>query len=95
VATLVQKSAAEIGCTPAQLALAWQLTRPVTSAILGVRTMEQLEDNLASLGVAIPAEIADRLEEATRLPDEYPGTFIDVFREWLRGGSAGVGRSRP
>jgi aryl-alcohol dehydrogenase-like predicted oxidoreductase len=86
VAAMVREAAAQVGCTPPQLALAWQRTRPVTSVILGVRTMAQLDDNLASLEVTIPAEIADQLDDATRLPDEYPGAFIDTFRQWLRGG---------
>jgi aryl-alcohol dehydrogenase-like predicted oxidoreductase len=85
VAAVVQRAAGEIGCTPAQLALAWQRTRPVTSVILGVRTLAQLEDNLASLDVEIPPEIAAGLEEVSRLPGEYPGTFIDTFQELLRG----------
>ncbi len=86
VAAAVQKGAAEIGCTPAQLALAWQRSRPVTSVIIGARSMEQLNDNLASLDVTIPPEIADQLEQATRLPPEYPGTFIEIFQQFLRGG---------
>jgi aryl-alcohol dehydrogenase-like predicted oxidoreductase len=83
----VREAAAEIGCTPAQLALAWQRTRPVTSTIVGARTMEQLEDNLGALRVAIPAEVLDRLDEATAPAPEYPGTFIDIFQGWLRGGA--------
>ncbi len=86
VAAMVREAAAQTGCTPAQLALAWQRTRPVTSVILGARTMTQLDDNLASVDITIPAEIGDQLETATRLPDEYPGAFIDTFRQWLRGG---------
>jgi aryl-alcohol dehydrogenase-like predicted oxidoreductase len=90
VADVVTQAATEIGCTPAQLALAWQRTKPVTSVILGVRTTEQLDDNLAALDVVIPPEIEERLEDVSRLPDEYPGTFIDVFAGWIRGTSGGV-----
>ncbi|MER5182498.1 aldo/keto reductase [Streptomyces sp. NPDC002896] len=85
VAAVVEKAASEIGCTPAQLALAWQRTRPVTSVIIGARTMAQLDDNLASLDIDIPPETAAGLERETRLPDEYPGAFIDIFQGWLRG----------
>ena len=88
VAELVSKLAAELACTPAQLALAWQRTRPVASVILGVRTEKQLDDNLAALEVEIPAEIAEQLEQATRLPEEYPGTFIDIFQGAMRGGGS-------
>ncbi|HSA53223.1 MAG TPA: aldo/keto reductase [Yinghuangia sp.] len=85
VAAAVRKAAAEVGCSPAQLALAWQRGRPVDSVIVGARTMAQLDDNLASLDVVIPPEVAAELERETALPDEYPGTFIDIFQGWLRG----------
>jgi aryl-alcohol dehydrogenase-like predicted oxidoreductase len=80
VAALVTALAAEVGCRPAQLSLAWQRTRPVTSAILGVRTIEQLDANLASLDVEIPPEVLARLDEATRPEPEYPWDFIDLVR---------------
>ena len=46
------------GCPPSQFALAWCLANPIlTSIILGPRTMEQFEDNLAALAVSItPAD---------------------------------------
>ena len=95
VADRVVKLAADLGCSPAQIALAWQRSKPVTSVILGVRTMEQLEDNLGSLSVEIPPEALAEIDEATRLPDEYPRTFLDGFRVWLRGGlDTGDGRVR-
>ena len=69
----------------------WQRTRPVTSVIIGVRTMAQLDDNLGALDVTIPPEILEQLDQASRLPDEYPGTFIDIFQMWLRGGQGVAG----
>jgi aryl-alcohol dehydrogenase-like predicted oxidoreductase len=45
------------GCALSQFALAWSLANPVvTSAIVGPRTMEQLEDNLGALEVKLTAE---------------------------------------
>lgn len=45
------------GCTLSQFALAWVLANPiVTSAIVGPRTMEQLEDNLPALEVKLTLE---------------------------------------
>jgi aryl-alcohol dehydrogenase-like predicted oxidoreductase len=85
IADVVRALASEAGCTPAQLALAWQRTRPVTSVIVGARTMQQLEDNLGALDVAVPAEVVEQLEAATKPEDEYPGGFIDIFQGWLRG----------
>ena len=80
IAALVTTLAAEVGCEPAQLAVAWQRTRPVTSVILGVRSLEQLDANLASLAVDIPADVLARLDEATAPEPEYPWDFIDLIR---------------
>lgn len=81
----VLAGAARLGCTPAQLALAWQRTRPVASVILGVRTLEQLEDNLGALDVEIPDDLLDDLNAVSAPHAEYPGAFIDIFQGWLRG----------
>ncbi len=77
-------TAREAGCTPAQLALAWQLAKPeVTSVIIGARNQAQLADNLGATAVTVPAEIMDRLETASRIEPEYPGAFIDFIQGWL------------
>jgi aryl-alcohol dehydrogenase-like predicted oxidoreductase len=56
--------AAARGVTPAQLANAWVLLNPaVHSAIIGPRTMEQLEDSLGALDVAITPEEAARIDQ--------------------------------
>jgi aryl-alcohol dehydrogenase-like predicted oxidoreductase len=45
------------GCAPSQFALAWCLANPIlTSIILGPRTMDQFDDNLAALEVTITPE---------------------------------------
>jgi aryl-alcohol dehydrogenase-like predicted oxidoreductase len=50
----------------AQVALAWLLARPaVTSVILGARTLEQLDDNLAAVDVQLSAEDIERLDLAS------------------------------
>ncbi|MGB3351815.1 MAG: aldo/keto reductase [Mycobacterium sp.] len=93
VTGLVQKHAAEMGCSPAQLALAWQRTRAVASVILGARTLDQLDDNLAALHVTIPPAILENLNDATAPPPEYPGAFISISERWLQrspSGEAGV-----
>jgi aryl-alcohol dehydrogenase-like predicted oxidoreductase len=49
--------AAEKGVPLSQLALAWVHSRPgVTSAIIGPRTMEQFDDNMAALNVELTEE---------------------------------------
>src|SRR5262245_61418074 len=53
------------GVAPSQFALAWCLANPtITSIILGPRTMEQFDDNVAALGVPITSDdesFVDRL----------------------------------
>jgi aryl-alcohol dehydrogenase-like predicted oxidoreductase len=55
--------AADKGCTPSQLALAWNAAQPgVTAPIIGPRTMEQLIDNLGALSVEITPEDQARVD---------------------------------
>lgn len=54
------------------LAMAFAIAHPnVTSAIIGPRTMEQLDDLLASLDVSLSDEILDRIDEIVP-----PGTNV-------------------
>lgn len=63
-----------LGKTMAQVALAWVADRPaVSSVILGARTRVQLADNLAAADLKLPAEIAERLTEASApVQADYP-----------------------
>jgi aryl-alcohol dehydrogenase-like predicted oxidoreductase len=57
--------ATDKGCTPSQLALAWNASRPgITAPIIGPRTFEQLVDNLGALDVTIDADDVTRIDEA-------------------------------
>jgi aryl-alcohol dehydrogenase-like predicted oxidoreductase len=57
--------AAGLGLTMAQMALAWVLRRPeVSSAIIGASRPEQIEDNVRAVGVKLPAEALDRIDQA-------------------------------
>lgn len=61
------------GVTPAQVALAWLLSRPaLTSLVIGARNEEQLTGNLEAAGLVLdPAERA-RLDEVSAPPLLYP-----------------------
>ncbi|HTM21185.1 MAG TPA: aldo/keto reductase [Kofleriaceae bacterium] len=73
----VKGVAAELGASPAQVALAWLLTRPqVTSVIFGARTVDQVDDNLKAVDVALAAEQVQRLDEASKFELGYPYDFI-------------------
>lgn len=78
IADVVVEVAREIGCTPAQVALAWTLLNPdVVSPVIGVRTPKQLEDNLGALDIDISPDQAARLDEASAVPPVFP---IDVLK---------------
>ncbi|MDE2184814.1 MAG: aldo/keto reductase [Alphaproteobacteria bacterium] len=66
------------GASPARVALAWVLSKPfVTSIITGVRTLEQLEDNLAAVKFRFsPGEI-EKLDALSALKPEYPGWMVE------------------
>ncbi|MCX2732777.1 aldo/keto reductase [Saccharopolyspora sp. NFXS83] len=65
VAETVREVAAELGHTPAQVALAWTLHNPgVTAPIIGARTPVQLEDNLGALDVDLTESQLSRLDSA-------------------------------
>lgn len=71
------------GVSIAQVALAWLLARPsVTTVIIGARSMEQLEDNLACCKLALSAEDVQALDDVSQLPKEYPGWMLDMQRTY-------------
>ena len=60
------------GMTLIQLALAWVINHPaVTAAIIGPRTLEQLESQLGAEEVTLDAAILDRIDEIVP-----PGTTL-------------------
>jgi aryl-alcohol dehydrogenase-like predicted oxidoreductase len=68
----------KVGRPPAEVALNWVATRPgVTSTILGMTKVAQLDSNLASLDFTIPAELRARLDTASELdPTAHPYVFF-------------------
>jgi aryl-alcohol dehydrogenase-like predicted oxidoreductase len=70
--------AAGAGCSLTHLSMAWVLEHPaVTSAIIGPRTMEQLEDLLAGVDVRLAPGVLDRIDEIVP-----PGTSIAGQDPW-------------
>jgi aryl-alcohol dehydrogenase-like predicted oxidoreductase len=65
------------GVSVARVALAWLLHQPhVTTLIIGAKTSEQLEDNLAAPALKLTPEQLATLNTASTLPLEYPGWMI-------------------
>jgi aryl-alcohol dehydrogenase-like predicted oxidoreductase len=70
--------AAERGVSIARIALAWVLAQqPVSSVIVGARTLEQLKDNLEATEVVLSAVELEMLDQLSRLPEEYPGWMLE------------------
>jgi aryl-alcohol dehydrogenase-like predicted oxidoreductase len=76
---LVRLSEAK-GSTVAQLAIAWLLQqKSVASVLLGAKRLDQLEDNLGAVNVTFTADELAAIDEASKLPAEYPGWMIDMW----------------
>lgn len=66
------------GVSVARIALAWLLTKThVTSVIIGAKRVDQLEDNLGSVDIALAEEELEQLDAVSTLPPSYPGWMID------------------
>lgn len=73
----LRRFAAEKRCSPAQLAIAWVLSRGEDVVpVIGARTPAQLEEALGALGVELSIEEADRLA-AEISPATVAGTRYD------------------
>ncbi len=91
VAEVVADVAGELGCTSAQVAIAWTLLNPaVTSPVLGARTLAQLEDNLGGLEVALDTGHIARLDEASKVEPVFPMTVLKSHAESLMMGGVKV-----
>jgi aryl-alcohol dehydrogenase-like predicted oxidoreductase len=76
------------GVSVARVALAWLLQKAsVMSIIIGAKTLEQLDDNLAAAGLTLTTEDMAKLDEVSELPSEYPG--------WMFGRQGSARRPKP
>lgn len=77
-ADVVRDVAGELGCTAAQVALAWTMRdSAITSPVIGARTPAQLKDNLGALAVRFSADQLARLDAASAVPRVFP---MDVLK---------------
>ncbi|HEY0248773.1 MAG TPA: aldo/keto reductase [Gryllotalpicola sp.] len=73
----------------ASVALAWvRQQQPVTTTLIGARTVEQLDANLGSLNVEIPAEELATLDELTKPELGFPFAFLQATAlNWQQAGT--------
>ena len=90
------KIAKELDTTVARVALAWVRQRPgVTSTIIGARTLEQLDDNVRSLGVTLSPDQCGRLDAISAPTLGFPQNMQPVFPAIHNGGTTVNGVHMP
>jgi aryl-alcohol dehydrogenase-like predicted oxidoreductase len=85
---------AQLDLPMSSVALAWAAGRPgLTALILGARTPEQLQQNLAARDIVLLPEHLRLLDEASALDDAHPyGLFTPALnRDYLFGGTPVAG----
>ena len=79
VLPVLDRIAAARGATMATIAVAWLLHQPaVTSVILGIKRLEQLDENLKATQITLSESELTLLDEASTLSPEYPGWMVDI-----------------
>jgi aryl-alcohol dehydrogenase-like predicted oxidoreductase len=87
----LQEIAGELDAAVAAVALAWVRQQPeVTSALIGARTVEQLQMNLGSLAVTIPAGGLARLDAVSKPDLNYPFPWLATIAAPLQQSGATV-----
>lgn len=67
----------ELKTSPARVALAWVQDRPgVTSTIIGARTLEQLEDNVAAIDLRLDKSHIEALNSISEPTLDFPHEFL-------------------
>jgi aryl-alcohol dehydrogenase-like predicted oxidoreductase len=78
VVDLLQQIGENHNASPAQVAIAWILTKPfVSSVIVGASKLAHLEDNLQAADLRLYQTEVDQLDELTAIRPLYPG--------WMQG----------
>jgi aryl-alcohol dehydrogenase-like predicted oxidoreductase len=76
-AEAVRAVAAELGATPAQVAIAWTRSRSAAvHPLVGVSSVRQLAENMGALDLVLPGEAVARLEAAVQFERGFPADFI-------------------
>ncbi|MCA1452402.1 aldo/keto reductase [Bradyrhizobium sp. BRP22] len=77
--------ARELGVAPGEAAIAWVAAKG-TLPIIGPRTIEQLNSNLAAAKVTLSAEQIARLDQVSAIPTAFPYNVLEGARPGYTGG---------
>jgi aryl-alcohol dehydrogenase-like predicted oxidoreductase len=81
VVDALKKVAQNHGATPAQVAIAWILTKSfISSVIIGANKIQHLEDNLGAVDLKLSTSEVDKLDALTQPQPLYPGWMQQM--EW-------------
>lgn len=79
---VMRTMAKSYNASPAQIALAWLLTkRTIASVLIGANKMVQLEDNLAAVNLKLSGDDLKMLDERTASPLPYPHWFTERVQD--------------
>lgn len=96
IASTVHEIARELEATPAQVAIAWIMSRSRhVHPILGARSPNQIADNLGAVDLALPVEARQRLEAATAFEVGFPTNFIQETQGFVYGPVGTLVDGRP
>jgi len=92
IVTTLENVAREDGLSMAQAAIQWAARQPAIGAvILGARTLEQFEDNLAALDRPLSERAMRMLDEVSALPSQFPYSFFAQNQQSNIHGGVAVG----
>jgi aryl-alcohol dehydrogenase-like predicted oxidoreductase len=82
--------------TPAQVSLAWLLTRPTVATLLvGASSVKQLDDNMGATEIRLDGDDLKQLDDATRPPAMYPNWFTDRVGDIKAFQALGIPQTNP
>jgi aryl-alcohol dehydrogenase-like predicted oxidoreductase len=89
----LEKVAAELGRSMAQVAINWAATQPaIASVIIGASSAEQLDGNLAALDFDLPADARRLLDQASAARGQLPySMFTAEYQSWVVSPGLGIG----
>jgi aryl-alcohol dehydrogenase-like predicted oxidoreductase len=89
----LERVAADLGRSMAQVAINWVATQPaIGSVIIGASSPEQLDSNLAALDFEIPPETRRRLDRASAPPAAMLySMFTPEYQSWIVSPGLGIG----
>jgi len=87
IAEVILQISQETQRTPSQVCIAWMLLQPNNFPILGVRKMEQFEDDLEAMTLKLTEDQLNRINTVSSFDLGWPHTFIGTSTEtcpWIK-----------